>query len=273
MQKIDWAAERLSFQVSNVSIPATHIRRSLKSKNCSVTTQTRDGQTVAVVVARKYIISAAHEALVRVSSTARPQKTIPGTLALVEPRIVSAHTLDGIPQDEIWHTLIVARTVTQWCRKTKSALVHWQSLRSDHYPQAETIVGTISPVTVISPRTASAITHNHSESQARIDLTAALDESFKNSTFNGQQKTQLLDLCAQYRSVFSLTREELGRCTIAEAEFPLQKNTKPVDRRPYRTNPKAQEVIDKYAENMDSVGIVEKKPNEWGSPVCICCKS
>ena len=134
-------------------------------------------------------------------------------------------------------------------------------------------MGTISPVTVISPRTACAITHNHSESQARIDLTAALDESFKNSTFNGQQKTQLLDLCAQYRSVFSLTQEELGRCTIAEAEFPLQKNTKPVDRHPYRTNPKAQEVIDKYVENMDSVGIVEKKPNEWGSPVCICCKS
>ena len=101
-----------------------------------------------------------------------------------------------------------------------------------------TIMGTISPVTAISPRTASAIMHNYSESsQARIDLTAALDESFKNSTSNDQQNTQLLDLCTRYRSVFSLNQDELGRCTIAEAEFPLQQNTKPVDRHPYRTNP------------------------------------
>ena len=71
----------------------------------------------------------------------------------------------------------------------------------------ETVVGTISPVTAISPRRASAIMHNHSESsQAQIDLTAALDESFeKKSMFNDQYKTQLLDLCPQYRSVFSLT--------------------------------------------------------------------
>ena len=65
----------------------------------------------------------------------------------------------------------------------------------------------------------------------------------------------------------------MGRCTIAEAEFPLQKNTKPVDRHPYRTNPRAQEVIDKCAENMESVSIVEKSPSAWASPVCIVAKA
>ena len=160
--KLDWAAERLFFQDSNVTIPATHMRLSFKSKYCYV------------LVSRQYVIPAAHRALIRVSSTARPQKD---TLALIEPRIVSAHTLDGIPQDEIWQTLIVARTVTQWCRKTKSSLVQignpsdWTITL-----KPKTIVGTISPVTAVSPRTGSAITHNHSESQARIDLTAALDE-------------------------------------------------------------------------------------------------
>ena len=122
--------------------------------------------------------------------------------------------------------------------------------------KTNTIVGTISPVTAVSPRAASAIMHNHSESsQARIDLTASLDETFKNLAFNDQQKTQLLDLCTRYRSVFSLNQEELGRRTIAKAEFPLQKNTKPVDRHPYRTNPRAQDVIDKCVENMESAGI------------------
>ena len=54
----------------------------------------------------------------------------------------------------------------------------------------------------------------------------------------------------------------------------MQKNTKPVDRHPYRTNPRAQqEVIDKCVENMESAGIVEKKLSEWGSPVCIVAKA
>ena len=225
--------ERLSFQDSNVTIPATHMSRSLKSKYCSAITQTGDEQTVPVLVSRKYVISAVREAfIILVSSTARSQKD---TLALIEPRIASAHTLDGIPQDEMWQTLIVARTMTQWCRKTKSALVQIGNPSDRTITlKPKTIVGAISPVTAISSRTASATTHNHSESQTRIDLTAALDESFRNSAFNDQQKTQLLDLCTQYQSVFSSTQEELGICTIiAEAEFPLQKNTKPVDRHPY----------------------------------------
>ena len=92
--KLDWAAERLSFQDSNVTIPATHMRRFLRLKYCSVITQTGAEQTVPVLVSRKYVVPAAHEALIRVFSTARPQKD---TLALIEPRITSAHTLDGIP--------------------------------------------------------------------------------------------------------------------------------------------------------------------------------
>ena len=263
--KLDWAAERLYFQYNNVTIPATHMRRSLKSHYWSVIKQTGDEQRLPVLVSRKYVVPAAHEAPIRVSSTARPQKD---TLALIEPKIASVHTHDGIPQDEIWHTLIVARIVTQWCSKTNSALVQIGNTSDRAIAlKPNTIVGTISPVTAIPPRTASAITHNHSESsQAQLYLTVALDESFQNSTFYDQQKTQLFDLCTQCRPVFSLTQEELGRCTIAEAKFPLQKNTKPVDRHPYRTSPRAQGVIDKCVEYMESVGA-------WASPVCIVAKA
>ena len=132
--------------------------------------------TLALIKPR--ITPAAHEALQRVSSATRPQND---TLVLLEPRIASAHTLDGIPQDKIWQSLIVARTVTHWCSKTNSALVQIGN-PSDRsiILKPNTIVGTISPVTAISPRTASAIIHNHSESsQARIDLTAGLDEWIK----------------------------------------------------------------------------------------------
>ena len=271
--KLDWTTEYLSFQDSRYTIPAVNVRRSVQPQYCSVITQTAYTQpTPVVVVSRKYVVPAAHEALIRVFSTARPEKD---TLALIEPRIASIHTLDDMPQDEIWQSVIIARIVIQWSSLTNSALfqVGYPSDRAIIL-KPNTIVGTISPVTAISPQTASAITQNCSESsQARIDLTAALDESFKNTTFDNQQQTQIINLCTKYRSVFSLNQKELGKCTIAEAQFPLQKDTKPVDRHPYRTNPRAQKVIDKCVDDMQAIDIIEKRPSQWGSPVCIVAKA
>ena len=62
--KLDWAAERLSFQDSNITIPVIHMRRPIKSKYCSVITQTSDGKSVPVWVSNKYVIPAVHEALI-----------------------------------------------------------------------------------------------------------------------------------------------------------------------------------------------------------------
>ena len=60
---------------------------------------------------------------------------------------------------------------------------------------------------------------------------------------------------------------------IAKAEFPLQKNTKPGEHHPCRTNPRAQEVVDKCVENMESDGVIEKSSSAWGSPVFIAAKA
>ena len=270
--KLDWSTECLSFQDSLQTIPARHVKSSVQSEYCSVITQTVDTPPTPVMVSRKVVIPAAREALIRVFSTARPEKD---TLALIEPRIASIHTLDDMPEDDIWQSVIIARTVTQWSSLTNSAL-----LQVGNPPdrtiilKPNTNVGAITPVTAISPRTASAVTQNCSESsQARIDLTAALDESFKNTTFDDQQRAQIINLCTEYRSVFSLNQKELGKCTIAEAEFPLQKETKPVNRQPYRANPRAQKVIDKCVDDMEEIDIIEKRPSEWGSPVCIVAKA
>ena len=270
--KLDWLTECLSFQDSLQTIPARHVKSSVQSEYCSVITQTVDTLPTPVLVSRKVVIPAAHEALIRVFSTARPEKD---TIALIEPRIASIHTLDDMPQDDIWQSVIIARTVTQWSKVTNSALLQVGNPSDRNIIlKPNTIVGTITPVTAISPRTASAVTQNCSESsQARIDLTAALDESFKNTTFDDQQRAQIINLCTEYRSVFSLNQKELGKCTIAEAEFPLQKDTKPVDRHPYRTNPRAQEVIDKCVDDMEEIVIIEKKQSQWGSPVCIVAKA
>ena len=65
--KLYWATERLSFQDSNLTNPATHMRRPIKSKYCSIIAQTSDGKSVPVWISKKYVILAAHEALIRVS--------------------------------------------------------------------------------------------------------------------------------------------------------------------------------------------------------------
>ena len=270
--KLDWSTECLSFQDSTKTIPARHVKSSVQSEYCSVITQTVDTPPTPVLVSRKFVIPAAHEALIRVFSTARPEKD---TLALIEPRIASIHTLDDMPEDDICQSVIIARTVTQRSSVTNSAILQVGN-PSDRtiILKPNTIVGTITPVTAISPQTASAVAQNCSESlQARIDLTAALDESFKNTTFDDQQRAQIINLCTEYRSVFSLNQKELGKCTIAEAEFPLQKDTKPVDRHPFRTNPRAQNVIDKCVDDMQEIDIIEKRPSQWGSPVCIVAKA
>ena len=192
-----------------------------------------------------------HEALIRVFKTARPQKD---TLALIELEIVTTDTIKAMP-----NFLIVAKTVTNWHMKTNSALVQVcnPSDRSITI-QSKTVLGTISPVITIPENVASAVANNRLESpQARIDLATALDELFKRSTFNDHQQVHLLDLCTKYSFIFSLSLKELGKCTIAEAEFPLQEQAKPVDHHPYRTNPRAQEVIDKCVENIQSDGIIE----------------
>ena len=95
----------------NITIPATHMRGLIRSKYCSEVTQDLDTEEDPVFVSNKYIIPAAHEALIRVSSTARPQKD---TLALIEPKIATPDTIKDIPQDEVWHALIVARTATHY---------------------------------------------------------------------------------------------------------------------------------------------------------------
>ena len=66
--------------------------------------------------------------------------------------------------------------------------------------------------------------------RAKSDLEGPLSKAFSDSTFTSEQKEAVLDLCAKFRPVFSLSMSELGRCTIAEATFPVPEGTRPVDR-------------------------------------------
>ena len=62
-------------------------------------------------------------------------------------------------------------------------------------------------------------------------------------------------------------QELLGKCTLAEATFPLEPGTRPVDRIPYRANPRVQKTIDKCVNQMEKYGIIEQRPSPWDCAV------
>ena len=73
--------------------------------------------------------------------------------------------------------------------------------------------------------------------QAKSVLEGPLSKAFANTKLKTDQKGSVLGLCVRYRPVFALSMSELGRCTNAEATFPF--DTLPIDRAPYRANPRA----------------------------------
>ncbi|CAM9831755.1 unnamed protein product, partial [Choristocarpus tenellus] len=50
----------------------------------------------------------------------------------------------------------------------------------------------------------------------------------------------------------------------SEAEIPIEPGTKPVDRNPYRANPRTQQVIDSCVNTIEEQGIIEKFASPWG---------
>ena len=79
---------------------------------------------------------------------------------------------------------------------------------------------------------------------AREALEPALAKAFADTTFSREQVSEAINLCAKYRSVFSLSADELGCCKKAEATFPLQPGTRLIDRAPYSTSPCLQQVTE-----------------------------
>ena len=107
---------------------------------------------------------------------------------------------------------------------------------------------------------------------AREALEPALAKAFAD-TFSPEQVSEVMNLCAKYRPVFSLSAGELGCCKIAEATFLLQPGTRPVDRAPYRTSPRLQKQIDDQVDKLLKQGIIEERTSAWGSPVIIVSKA
>ena len=113
----------LTFSDNDVTVPAHHNRKSIQNSSqnpaCSVVVAS-DDKPVTVYVPRNCVVEAGHEIAVRVFSKTAPRESTP---AVIEPRIATTKTIEAQGQHNVWDTVIVARTVTNWSAIDKSAIV------------------------------------------------------------------------------------------------------------------------------------------------------
>lgn len=284
---LDWDHQTLSFSSTGSSIPAVHRvhNRAPSNDSCpslsddaqpSVAAVHRDAEATPVRLRERVDLKPLHEALVVGFSDQPPQQDC---TVVVEPKIVSAEDIAADKGLAAFEKIIVARTLATWSATDGSVVVQVANPSSDGVAlPVHLCLGSVLSVSIVSPDQlhVNAVAHSPTSPSeihsAKSELEGPLSKAFENTTLTPVQKDDVLTLCARYRPVFSLSMSELGRCTTAEATFPLPTNTRAVDRPPYRSNPRTSGVIEKCVHDMLEWGIIEKRPSPWGSPVTIVAK-
>ena len=182
----------------------------------------------------------------------------------------------------VFEQIMMARTVTTSDAKDGSVKVQVANPSSEHVAMpAGLILGSLSLVTITTVEQSSSTSVSSiavspqspsDRATAKADLLEPLASAFVNSTFSVAQINEIMELCAKYRPVFSLSSKEQGKCKTAVATFPLSSGTKPVNIPPYRANPRQEKVIDQCVEDMVAHGVAEKRSSPWGSPVTIVAR-
>ena len=129
------------------------------------------------------------------------------TAALIEPRIVTAEDVQSSNVPKAFDRLVIARTVCRWSAVNKTAMVQIANPSNRRvYLEKNTILGCTSKVKAVPKLNVSTL---QSEKQSSVstpeELRGALKKDFTSTTFSSDQCSQILDLCAKYRSFFSLS--------------------------------------------------------------------
>ena len=272
---LDWSTQQWSLKTSQVTIKASHRRVNFTARpentattQCSVVTVNTGVESVPVLLRHQCCIPPQSEMAVQVESATAPTET---PAALIEPLVVTFEDIESSVVPEAFQNMIVSLTVSHWSAADKTAVVQIANPSHQYvYLKRNSLLGHIAPVSVALNKATSAIqTDSKTTESTSNELRAALTRAFDKTTFTPAECEQVLTLCTKYRSVFSLSPQEQGKCTLAEATFPLGPGTRSVNRTPYRANPRVQETIDKGVSQMDQDGIIEQRPSAWGSAVTI----
>ena len=202
----------------------------------SVAAVPHDAEGLDVSLRERVDLKPRHEALVVAFTDCPPAHD---STVVVEPLIMSEREFLESNRSSVILKVIVARTLATW-------YAHGSVAVQIANPSADGValpiglcLGQLFTVSVVTPdqlhvnAVAKTPTSVHELAQVKSELEGPLSKAFTNTKLTTDRKASVLDLCIRYRPVFALSMSELGRCTNAEATFPLPPDTRPIDRAPY----------------------------------------
>lgn len=99
--------------------------------------------------------------------------------------------------------------------------------------------------------------------------TVPLDLS--DSTLTADQKVQLQTLVNEYRDIFALSPDELGRTDLVQHHIDTGDHA-PIRQRPYRVSDKQRGIIEEHVTDMLNRGIIQPSVSPWASSVVLVKK-
>ena len=99
--------------------------------------------------------------------------------------------------------------------------------------------------------------------------TVPLDLS--NTTLTEAQQEQLQSLVPEYRDIFALSPEELGRTGLVRHRIETGDN-QPIRQRPYRVSEAQRGIIEEHVTDMLTRGIIQPSVSPWSSPIILVKK-
>ena len=81
----------------------------------------------------------------------------------------------------------------------------------------------------------------------------------------------MADLLHQYKDVFSLSEQDLGRTNLIGHQIDTG-NARPIKQKPRRTSPSKRAEIERQVEDLLQRGVVKKSNSPWSSPVVLVTK-
>lgn len=171
--------------------------------------------------------------------------------------------------------MTVARTVCHWSTADKTALVQVGNPSHHVYTRNDTLMGQTVPVSVaLNKRQVKfRLTEKQRDLHAVNFVLRLLKRLIKPRSHLANAHTYW-SYDKNTAAYFPYTpSQELSRRALADAEFLLEPDTRPVHRTPYRANPSAQENIDKCMDQTEQERIVEQRPNPWGFAATIVAKT
>ena len=110
--------------------------------------------------------------------------------------------------------------------------------------------------------------------QDKIEGNSELNKiDFTESDLDSTQKAQMMSLLEKYEDRFASDLCKIGCTDLVELDIPLLPGSKPVRKRPYRTNFKDREIIHKELRKLLEAGIIQEcPPPTWSLPIVLVNK-